>query len=783
MAQSILNMVTNYWFWVMAGFLLGGSLCVRNMMKNGCSFPLAVVAVTIGLYGGLLGTRVIYVLIFYPRLFLDNPIAAIAFWQGTGTWLAGPFFGSIGVLIVLKAARKPFWSNLGSMAPGLALGHAVSRMGCVFAGCCYGAPTLLPWGVYSEKLNGMVHPTPIYSMIGELISMGVLQVLWRKPKYRPYLPPLYGMILATHRFISEYFRGAGPGPEIISGLRIYQTLCVFIFAFSLCVFVILKWKKAGVISAVCITFFIGALTICLKPEKPPRFGAIAGQTGLYLVITRSLFTESLDQWIAMRRDDGFDVLIHPWEQAPSTREIRDWIKQQTDKRDVACHYILIIGDCGANGEERANWHIPSVRQLSQNNQQIPEFITDTVYGDLDHDGCPDIPVGRLAVRSTSQLKEQIRKILNYQNQKISPQWLRAIIWTGAKGYSSQIGLIADSLPERLPKWVTPFIINGDPDSSYSGHLPDQPKIFLNQISKAPFLSVVASHGSFRSITPASYRQKNIFLAVEDVISMTSHNPSGAMFLLGCDSGKFNTAQSLGLSLSEAFAEHPGGPIGVIAATAETNPLTNYFFAIAMIEQFDQQNLTIGDLMFGIQQKLYMQGKTTLAEIAQGDRFATKLMKAVPDREQQYLFVSEKLRREALMYNLLGDPACEMKLPNDMTLQVVSMEKDKLIVLGETPTEVSELFCELRRVPKESTFMGPQLSIKERRARFNEVNQQTRTLIKKPVSGKKWKIQVPLTYEITREKNCLRCMAIGPESIYVGWLNIVQREPEVSEGLN
>jgi len=339
------------------------------------------------------------------------------------------------------------------------------------------------------------------------------------------------------------------------------------------------------------------------------------------------------------------------------------------------------------------------------------------------------------------------------------------------------------LPERLPKWVTPFIINGDPDSEYSGHLPDQPGIFLNQISQAPFLSVVASHGSFRSITPASYRGKDIFLAVEDVISMASHNPSGALFLLGCDSGKFNTARSLGLSLSEAFAGHPGGPIGVIAATAGTNPLTNYFFAMAMIEQFDQRSRTIGDLMLGIQRKLYIQGKRTLAEIAQDDRFARQLMKAVPDREQQDLFVSEKLRREALMYNLLGDPACEMKLPQDMPLHVVSMGKDELIVLGETPTDVSELFCELRRVPKESSFMGSHLSKKERRARFDERNQQTETLLRRQVSGKKWKIQVPLLYEKIGEKDFLRCAAIGPEGGYVGWSKVEPRVLEISGDLN
>ncbi|MBW1836919.1 MAG: prolipoprotein diacylglyceryl transferase [Deltaproteobacteria bacterium] len=662
MAQYIIDMVTGYWFWGMTGFLFGGALCVRNMLKNGCSFPLAVIALTIGLYAGLLGTRALYVLIFYPQLFLDNPVTALAFWQGTGTWLGGPFFGAIGAMIVLKAAQKPIWSNLGSIAPGLAMGHAIGRIGCLFVGCCYGAPTSVPWAIYSEKLNRMVHPTPIYSMIGELISLAILQGLWRKPERRPYLPAVYGMLLAVHRFISESFRGVDAGPEIIPGLRVYQTLCVFIFAFSLFVFVILKWKKWGLIPAVGIALLVGALTVTFEPTNLEPLSNGNDEAGLYLVITRSLFSETLDRWAAERRKNGFDVLIRPWKRAPSTRDIRAWIGQQVDKSGGHCRYILIVGDCGADEEKWDEWHIPAVKHVFQVNQEAHEFVTDAVYGDLDRDGNPDVPVGRLAVRSTSQLKAQIQKILTYQYQELSPGWFRAIIWTGAKGYTSEIHQITSALTERLPKWVDPFIIDGDPRSEYSGYLPEQPRVFLEQISQSPFFTFIASHGSFRSVNIASYRGKEIFLSVEDLDQMKSRNPSGVMFLLGCDSGKFNTPWSLGLSLSEAFADHPGGPIGVVAATAATNPLTNYFFAKAMIDQLGHRNGTIGAFMLRVQRMLYQKGKRSLAEMAQDDRFAKQLIKAVPDNERKVLLTPEHLRQEVLMYNLLGDPACKLKLP-------------------------------------------------------------------------------------------------------------------------
>lgn len=96
---------------------------------------------------------------------------------------------------------------------------------------------------------------------------------------------------------------------------------------------------------------------------------------------------------------------------PGRTEI--WIGHQVNKRGAHCRNIMIVGDCGADEKKWDDWHIPSVKHVFQVNQQTYEFVTDSVYGDLDRDGCPDVPVGRLAVRSTSQLKAQIHKILTY----------------------------------------------------------------------------------------------------------------------------------------------------------------------------------------------------------------------------------------------------------------------------------------------------------------------------------------------------------------------------------
>jgi len=81
-AEFIVNFIVNYWFWGFIGLLVASILIVRNLSKNGIIFPVAIMIITAAVYGGLLGTRVLSVLINNPRLFLYNFPQTLAFWQG-----------------------------------------------------------------------------------------------------------------------------------------------------------------------------------------------------------------------------------------------------------------------------------------------------------------------------------------------------------------------------------------------------------------------------------------------------------------------------------------------------------------------------------------------------------------------------------------------------------------------------------------------------------------------------------------------------------------------------
>ncbi len=327
-------MLSDYWFWGIAGFFIGGFLAVANLVRNKCGFTSSIVAVTIGVYFGALGTRLLYILIFHPHLFVENPLLAMAFWQETGTWLGGPLLGGLALALSFYILKEPVLTSLGSVAPGLALAHAIARIGCVVNGCCFGAPSTAWCAIYNKHLQTTVHPTPIYSMIGELINLVILQTLWRKPANRKYLFPLYLLILSFHRFFSDMFRGSETGPELIPGLRIFQVICLFIFVFAACWLMIVKWKKKGFfagLSLVGISFLV-AFTVRVTFDEEKSVQTPKPVQGSYLVATRHKFVDDLSGWINHRKNAGYEMIIQGWKYSPNVQEIKDWINLKKNNR-------------------------------------------------------------------------------------------------------------------------------------------------------------------------------------------------------------------------------------------------------------------------------------------------------------------------------------------------------------------------------------------------------------------------------------------------------------------
>jgi phosphatidylglycerol:prolipoprotein diacylglycerol transferase len=131
-------------------------------------------------------------------------------------------------------------------APAIALGHVVGRLGCYFAGCCYGRPTSLPWGItfhdpfaasyVGTPLGVPLHPTQLYEAGAELLILGVL--LFAEKKGRPFAGRTfwaYMLLYAVSRFVIEIFRGDERG--MIIGLSTSQFISVVLAPLSIAMLV------------------------------------------------------------------------------------------------------------------------------------------------------------------------------------------------------------------------------------------------------------------------------------------------------------------------------------------------------------------------------------------------------------------------------------------------------------------------------------------------------------------------------------------------------------------
>jgi len=114
------------------------------------------------------------------------------------------------------------------IAPSVMLGYAIGRIGCFFNGCCYGAPTNLPWAV-SFNINGVMtpsHPTQLYSSFLSFVFFGILvRFEGGKGGFPGRVACWYLILAAIERFIMEIWRAGVTSSGIFLGLTEVQWLC------------------------------------------------------------------------------------------------------------------------------------------------------------------------------------------------------------------------------------------------------------------------------------------------------------------------------------------------------------------------------------------------------------------------------------------------------------------------------------------------------------------------------------------------------------------------------
>jgi phosphatidylglycerol:prolipoprotein diacylglycerol transferase len=166
---------------------------------------------------------------------------------------AGVFYGGLILAVAValwyvRRHRMPTWTVADVFAPAIALGHVVGRMGCLFAGCCYGKPASIPWAItfhneYASQNVGTpigipLHPTQLYDAGAELLILALLLVLERRG--RPFAGRTfwgYMLLYGISRFVIEFYRGDPRG--MVGALSTSQFVALLLVPISIVMLVLL----------------------------------------------------------------------------------------------------------------------------------------------------------------------------------------------------------------------------------------------------------------------------------------------------------------------------------------------------------------------------------------------------------------------------------------------------------------------------------------------------------------------------------------------------------------
>lgn len=152
----------------------------------------------------VLGARAAFV-IAHSSEFIADPLRIFRLDQGGLIYYGGMIGAVVGLMLFawIRGISKSEMADFTIL--GVPLGHAVGRAGCFMNGCCYGAPTDLPWGV---PLNGVFrHPVPLLETILNLCLYIILLKAYHRKHRHGRIFALYLMLYPTMRFFMEFLRG------------------------------------------------------------------------------------------------------------------------------------------------------------------------------------------------------------------------------------------------------------------------------------------------------------------------------------------------------------------------------------------------------------------------------------------------------------------------------------------------------------------------------------------------------------------------------------------------
>ena len=166
---------------------VGAWLALRRGMRAGLDEGALISSLALAVAGGFVGAFALSIVVRLVQL--GSLRAALA--QPGIVFFGALLGGALALALAARSFELPVLSTLDVMLPAVPVAHAIGRVGCFFGGCCFGAPSELPWAVHYPGQTIARHPWPLY----EAALLCLLAVFFWRP-----LQPLAAMVPGRRAF-------------------------------------------------------------------------------------------------------------------------------------------------------------------------------------------------------------------------------------------------------------------------------------------------------------------------------------------------------------------------------------------------------------------------------------------------------------------------------------------------------------------------------------------------------------------------------------------------------
>ena len=198
------------------------------------------------LLAGLVGSKIL--MLFTEPEYRENPslFLSLDFLRSGGVFYGGLLGAVLAGYFLMRRYKLPWWKTADACAPGIAVANFFGRQGCFAAGCCWGKPTSLPWGVkfteQGHQITGVptdvyLHPTQLYESFAMLLVFFLLLWLHKRKRFDGQVILAYALLYSAIRFAIEFVRddprGDVFGLTSLTGLSTSQLISLVIGIWAL----------------------------------------------------------------------------------------------------------------------------------------------------------------------------------------------------------------------------------------------------------------------------------------------------------------------------------------------------------------------------------------------------------------------------------------------------------------------------------------------------------------------------------------------------------------------